>query len=1003
MAGSHPVRPDTLAGRVRERAALAALVDAAAAGQPGALIVYGEAGVGKTRLVGSVCDEAAATGVEILWGTCVLFGASTMPYAPVTHALKDWLAIPQRRLGPEALTAPSMLAAVDDALARSCEAAPTVLVIDDVQWADVASLDVLAYVLNGFRRQPLAVVVMAREENRPEGHPLHSWLANVHRIAGVTELEVGRLTRAETEAQMGLLIGTTPTDILVDEVYSRSTGNAYLTELLVRDLSADAEHLPPTPAPALRDAVLGRWHALSAEARDVTRLLAVGGRPVAFETLHAVAAESGHPAGPLAARLREALDAGVLADTGSDLYWFRHPLLAEVVLGTYAPGERAPVHAAYAAVLEAGPGPGRGELAADVAAHHEAAGSLDAAFVWSLRAADYAAALKAPVEESRQLGRACQLWDRVRAEVRGTARDHVTLLQRASTASHNAGDYAAARDLIGQALGLLDPAVEPLLVSRLLVDWTEFDWAASPGQYWYRPEMDEAIALTDPWPDSEERVMAMASRAGAQAWDGELGAGDELAPGGRPIPGFALAREALDAAERVDSDSARSAAGLAYTIAMLLSADEDIAQIGAEAYRLAARAADARKMARSGVWLMNRLMVEGSRLREAAELAERASREVGHAGGDGSFLAAMAADLLQELGQWERSQTLLRPILASDSRGISGAYARYVSARIAVHTGRIDDAQRHWERTTELVASDFTNLGIDEVVMQIMLSLGEPQRALDYLRSRWDDQARDLAELDFAYVWGATAAADLAERARDSHDASGVARAIAELDQLRAMRSALETDAFRTDLDSAWVHLKAARFAAEERRCRRDDGQAQAWAETRDLARAGGLRWEECYAHWRLAQSLTREGAAKPVLAEALRSGHEIAAALGAVPIRDDLESMARAAHVRLDTVPEAAQVADPTAGLAMLTEREREVLRHVVAGRTNTEIARSLFISDKTVSVHISNILRKTGTGSRVEAASWAARVGHQRGLHRPDERLGRGDDPGHGAKQRR
>ena len=270
----------------------------------------------------------------------------------------------------------------------------------------------------------MGLVATIREEDRPVGHPLHGWLADMRRLPGVAELMLGRLDREETTQQITQLLGRPPGDELVGEVLDRSDGNPYLTELLLRDLPRDASRLSGEVPYALREALLARWHSLSEPARLVTRLLAVGGRPTTFETLSAVTesvAESASPSEDLPALVREAVGAGVLQAVGDQTYWFRHPLLVEVLLKTLTSGERMPVHAAYADTLEAiaatRPDLAAG-LSADLAVHHEGAGRFDQAFAFSIRAADFAHDLHASSVEAAHLTRACLLWERVPAEWR---------------------------------------------------------------------------------------------------------------------------------------------------------------------------------------------------------------------------------------------------------------------------------------------------------------------------------------------------------------------------------------------------------------------------------------------------------------------------------------------------------------------------------------------------------------------------------------------------------
>jgi DNA-binding CsgD family transcriptional regulator len=146
------------------------------------------------------------------------------------------------------------------------------------------------------------------------------------------------------------------------------------------------------------------------------------------------------------------------------------------------------------------------------------------------------------------------------------------------------------------------------------------------------------------------------------------------------------------------------------------------------------------------------------------------------------------------------------------------------------------------------------------------------------------------------------------------------------------------------------------------------------WATVADALADALLPWEETYSCWRAAEALlTRGHHHREQAATLLRRGFELSERLGAQPLRALIASLAETARIPLDRVTEA-----PTARLVpySLTPREREILDHVIAGRTYSEIARALVISEKTVSSHISNLLRKTGTANRVDLARLAIRA---------------------------
>jgi hypothetical protein len=270
--------------------------------------------------------------------------------APLTSALRTWAAgrdVPAPVLGGSAGVGS---AGCDAWLDEQCRHHLVVLlVVDDLQWANQSSLDVLMYVLAGLagRRLPVVTTVRAGEE----GEPLRRWLADVRRFAGVGELTLGRLDRVATGEQLAGLLGGPPHQSLVEDVYTRSQGNAYLTTLLVRGLSPDARSLPAGLPIELREAATRAWHGLSPLAQALTQLVAVAGRPQRADQLREVAARTG-AGGDLVPLLRDAVDGAVL-DVGADgTYWFVHPLLAEVLEAGLLPEERATLHAAFAAAIE---------------------------------------------------------------------------------------------------------------------------------------------------------------------------------------------------------------------------------------------------------------------------------------------------------------------------------------------------------------------------------------------------------------------------------------------------------------------------------------------------------------------------------------------------------------------------------------------------------------------------------------------------------------------------
>ena len=346
-----------LSGRDDELQSLLEVVRLGMGGSPQAVLVQGEAGVGKTTLVRAVVDQARADGAQVLWGQALRFGAVEASYHQLVLALEGWLAGAGdteraaiiEEMPAAALVLPSLGAApagsgshlmtvVDALIGRVVARGPTVLVVDDVQWADPSTWDALAYLVAGFTRQPFVLLATQRDEQAgPED--FQRWLGSLIRLPGTRELRMERLGRSATGRQVANLLGGEPLSRLVDQVYERSRGNPFFTELLVGRKPPGTTDLPDVVPDELSRALLESWHALGSLAREMTRLLAVAGRPTTVTTLSTVGAGVGIE---VVGSLREAVGAGVVVIEG-DSVWFRHPLLADVLIESYLPGEAAPV------------------------------------------------------------------------------------------------------------------------------------------------------------------------------------------------------------------------------------------------------------------------------------------------------------------------------------------------------------------------------------------------------------------------------------------------------------------------------------------------------------------------------------------------------------------------------------------------------------------------------------------------------------------------------------
>ncbi len=344
----------------------------------------------------------------------------------------------------------------------------------------------------------------------------------------------------------------------------------------------------------------------------------------------------------------------------------------------------------------------------------------------------------------------------------------------------------------------------------------------------------------------------------------------------------------------------------------------------------------------------------------------------------GHLLQSLAAVFGTVLGRWDEARELLRHAIASGDGGRAGSTARVALARLAVRTGDLPAAFLHLTRAAELAPTDYRGTpSYPFGQIEVLLADGDPEASLEVVRKYIQAAAvADPRDADELLLWAARSAADLAERLRDRADPGPEKRAAQLLAPIvRKWGSATGQAFVAANAADLTQRAREALYAAEVARGQRAADQTQRWTAAAEASRLAGMPWDEATAQWRFAQQTLGTPGLKDAAVSALRRAHELATHLGAAPLCADVESLARTSHVRLDQ-PEKLGEAKPPTALAGLTAREREVLSLVMAGRSNREIGKALFISEKTVSVHVSNLLRKSGTTTRRDAAAWARRM---------------------------
>jgi DNA-binding CsgD family transcriptional regulator/tetratricopeptide (TPR) repeat protein len=917
-------------GRSEETAALLGGVDDAVSGRASTSLVSGEAGIGKTSLAGSV-GRSLSERVRVLWASCLPLGSLTAPFLPLRGAGPS---------DPAFWTATDILVRYDAWLDELTAERPVLLVVDDVQWADQSSLDVLMYVIAGRADRRLAIIVTIRDGTG--GDRLTAWLSDVRRLPRVAEIPLGHLDRAGTGEQITGLFGRPPDERLVDEVHARTQGNPYLTSLLVRDLDPTAAALPAGRPAALRDALTRTWRAMSAPARELTRIITVAGRPQPVDRLIRIALALDFTAAVLPL-LRESVDAGVLRPGPGPRYWFAHPLLAEILEADLLPDERRVLHTAFASDLDSGAELAPDEVA-ELADHYLRAGMIEPAYRWALRAAGMTTAA---AERLRLLHRALSLSERLGEPDAG----RTGLWRRIRDAADQAGRQAEELEAIEALLARARPDDDPLGAAALMIHRSSLrEWMGI--ELLSIADARAARSLTARFPDSAEHALATARLAGALIMQN-----DET--------GIDLAREAVHLARNSGSVEAIVFATIADVDARLMRHDRSGHE---DARQAVGMAAEARLfMALKGAAYTAANSYPGTSARGIADIFHHAMTTLTALGAPHAHVAEMCAweaNMLLAAGDWRGCRARLRVALGARPGPRGDAVARLTAAELAARQGRPGEAEAHLARAEELLPAYDVNPGLDfdHIRTLVGAALDDPAQTFALARRGLGRTSDQLSE--FMVPMATRALADLADAARDRGD--DPAPVIARLADLHREFPAVVAD----PVDDVRRRALRALIEAENLRGRRGPGEPVAWRRAADECRAAEMPWDEAYARWRQSQAALRDRTTSPEATSSLRRAHRLAAELQAQPLLTDVERLARNARITLTTGPDPAP-----AELPGLTVREREVLGHVLIGRTNAEIAKTLVLSDKTVSVHISNMLRKTGAANRIQLAELVAR----------------------------
>jgi DNA-binding CsgD family transcriptional regulator len=983
---SRPISP-VFVGRERELDALDAALHQVTSGKPAVVVVGGEAGVGKSRLLDEFLVGARLAGARVLVGGCAELGEDGLPFTPVVAALRSLLhdLAPDRidellgagrddlaRLLPELgdsdpgpflgeLSRGRLFEILVDLVERLGREQPLILVLEDLHWADRSTRELFGFLARTLRSSAVLLIATFRSDELHRGHPLRAFVAELDRVRTVDRFELPRFDRAEVVEQLTGILGGAPESSLAEKVFSRSEGNAFFVEeLACSALAGD----PCGMSDSLRDLLLARVERLGQATQQVLRVASAGGSRVDYRL---VAAVVDLPEAALLEELREAVSSSLLVarsdEGGYDGYAFRHSLLREVLHDDLLPGEHSRVHVRYAEALERQPDlVARHRLAAEVAHHWYAAHHLERALPACMAAADEAGRLFAFAEQRRMLERVLEIWDRVPEAERLAGVDRLGVLDQAMDAAHKAGDHERGLALANAAIAEVDREHDPQRAALFLNSRAKL--LGQLGRSGGMADLREAEALLPAQDPSRARANVLTSLASALT--------------ARPRESLPLSEEAIAAAQAIGDRriEIRARTIIGCTLSRIGEVERGLAELE-QARLIAEQIGD--------TWLLLHANVNKSDVLESLGRHEDAvatareglalARRSGLARTQGAYLIGNLAESLLSLGRWDEADRLVTEALELDPPGVQATLLNYLRGFVMLWRGDRAAAQAHLDAARATLAREYVNdqyqLPVAQLEASLALCRGEPAVAFE---RAVDELARHEQVASARYVWpllavAARASAELAAAARDFRDDEAAPVAAAAVEQVGAAAADLPAG---VPVLAGWRAVVSAELA---RAAGRHD--ASAW-------QAAVSAWERTANPAPLAYSLLRHAEAtaaagdRPAAEESARRANEMARQLGARPVLDEIALLARRARLVLAEYvePVSAQApVEPRHEDFGLTPREIEVLRGVAAGQSNRQIAVELFISVKTASVHVSNILSKLGVTSRGEAAAFAHR----------------------------